>query len=642
MKNVHRLYNKFELFLCPSIVDGTLTSAKELSYRQEAAAFIRDVSNELCLRQLAINTACAFMHRFFMHHSIKIHKRYDISSACVFFASKVEEQPKKLDELLKVCYYALYKKKLENRTTEYFKESEKLKRNENLLLQTLDFEYKIEHPHPHIINITSFLNADRQFSHMAYFMASNSLYLTPFCVLYKPVVVAAMCIYLSIKWSRLELPYSTDGRPFWKYMDETIEEETLKELTVKFVAILQKYPKKLAHMKSFMSMNNNKKPEEKPANPNQPTHSGGHQSSTSRTHQRRPKHPVATIQSTSVPLRRPLSTGVYNDKGGGTHLPAHPGQHSSTTGPPKMKLERSQHQSHSNSAAASGRHLDKQYRMESERPQKQPTIPDNVESHEALVERYRNNDEKNIHDSILAVDDNPLSSQTLAKYYKLLPRTLYHNLAKFSLRRQLSTEENLYYQKLHPLECDLQKNEKQSSNKSSTNYTGGQSQQLHKKVRQQDPQRQPHPQRNDVSSLAVNSQQQQQTMKRPYSSGVSNYEQSSSKHHHRRTAPKDWSNKPMSNNTAPYSRSNSSSRHSSSYKTTQHNTNGSTINQRKQHMAHSSNNTNRMMNGTMSSSSNAAMASYPVAATTSSSSTTSFERPTFDNKVPDDLFDDQS
>merc|ERR1739838_1250108 len=92
-----------------------------------------------------------------------------------------------------------------------------------------------------------------------------------------------------------------------------------------------------------------------------------------------------------------------------------------------------------------------------------------------------------------------------------------------------------------------------------------------------------------------------------------------------------------------YSRSNSSSsRHSSSYKTTQHNKNGLTINQRLQQMAHSSNNTNHIMNGTMSTSSNAEMASYPVAATTSSSSTTSFERLTFDNKVPDDLFDEQS
>jgi len=59
-------------------------------------------------------------------------------------------------------------------------------------------------------------------------------------------------------------------------------------------------------------------------------------------------------------------------------------------------------------------------------------------------------------------------------------------------------------------------------------------------------------------------------------------------------------------------------------------------------MAYSSNNTNHIMNGKMSSSSNALLASYPVAATTSSSSTTLFERPTFDNKVPDDLFDEQS
>jgi len=76
--------------------------------------------------------------------------------ACVFLASKVEEQPKKLDEVLKVCHNVLHKKKLESRTQEYFIRSEKLQRNETLLLETLDFEYKIEHPHPHII--TALLN----------------------------------------------------------------------------------------------------------------------------------------------------------------------------------------------------------------------------------------------------------------------------------------------------------------------------------------------------------------------------------------------------------------------------------------------------------------------------------------------------
>jgi len=43
-------------------------------------------------------------------------------------------------------------------------------------------------------------------------------------------------------------------------MGPTIEEGTLKELTEKFVANLEKYPKKIAHMKSFMYMDNNKKP----------------------------------------------------------------------------------------------------------------------------------------------------------------------------------------------------------------------------------------------------------------------------------------------------------------------------------------------------------------------------------------------
>jgi len=203
-----RLYTEDELLNCPSVLDGTLTAEKELYKRQEAGVFIRDVSHLLCLRPIAINTACYFMHRFFMHHSMKTHKKFDISMACVFLASKVEDLPKSLDEVLKVCYKALWKKELKNRTQQYTEESEKLQRNEMLLLQILDFEYKVEQPHLYIVKITEFLKSDRKFSKMAYLMASNSLYLTPFCILYKPVVVAAMCIYLSMKWSGLEVCFS--------------------------------------------------------------------------------------------------------------------------------------------------------------------------------------------------------------------------------------------------------------------------------------------------------------------------------------------------------------------------------------------------------------------------------------------------
>ena len=60
------------------------------------------------------------------------------------------------------------------------------------------------------VNIT--VTAPRELSHVAYFMATNSLNLTTFCLEMRPEVVAATCIYLSIKWSKFKMDRSSEGR----------------------------------------------------------------------------------------------------------------------------------------------------------------------------------------------------------------------------------------------------------------------------------------------------------------------------------------------------------------------------------------------------------------------------------------------
>ena len=42
-------FTENELKNCPSVFDRTLTNEKELYNRQEAGAYIRDVSKQLCL-----------------------------------------------------------------------------------------------------------------------------------------------------------------------------------------------------------------------------------------------------------------------------------------------------------------------------------------------------------------------------------------------------------------------------------------------------------------------------------------------------------------------------------------------------------------------------------------------------------------
>ena len=95
------------------------------------------------------------------------------------------------------------------------------------MLQTFGFDISIDHPHTHVIRATQFIRgnkktviivfeiwflAPRELSQVAYFMATNSLYLTTFCLEMRSEIVAATCIYLAFAWSEFEVGLSSDGR----------------------------------------------------------------------------------------------------------------------------------------------------------------------------------------------------------------------------------------------------------------------------------------------------------------------------------------------------------------------------------------------------------------------------------------------
>ncbi|XP_021253616.1 cyclin-T2 isoform X4 [Numida meleagris] len=94
----------------------------------------------------------------------------------------------------------------------------------------------------------------------SYFMATNSLHLTTFCLQYKPTVIACVCIHLACKWSNWEIPVSTDGKHWWEYVDPSVTLELLDELTHEFLQILEKTPSRLKRIRNWRANQAAKKP----------------------------------------------------------------------------------------------------------------------------------------------------------------------------------------------------------------------------------------------------------------------------------------------------------------------------------------------------------------------------------------------
>ncbi|KAF6715125.1 Cyclin-T1 [Oryzias melastigma] len=226
---------------------------KELSYRQQAANLIQDMGQRLNVSQLTINTAIVYMHRFYMIQSFTRFHRNVISPAALFLAAKVEEQPRKLEHVIKVAHACLNPQEPspDVRSDAYLTQAQDLVILESIILQTLAFEITIDHPHTHVVKCTQLVRASKDLAQTSYFMATNSLHLTTFCLQYSPPVVACVCIHLACKWSNWEIPVSTDGKHWWEYVDPTVTLELLDELTHEFLQILEKTPSRLKRIRNW-------------------------------------------------------------------------------------------------------------------------------------------------------------------------------------------------------------------------------------------------------------------------------------------------------------------------------------------------------------------------------------------------------
>ncbi|XP_028003962.2 cyclin-T2 isoform X3 [Eptesicus fuscus] len=105
-----------------------------------------------------------------------------------------------------------------------------------------------------------FVSTSKDLAQTSYFMATNSLHLTTFCLQYKPTVIACVCIHLACKWSNWEIPVSTDGKHWWEYVDPTVTLELLDELTHEFLQILEKTPSRLKKIRNWRADQAAKKP----------------------------------------------------------------------------------------------------------------------------------------------------------------------------------------------------------------------------------------------------------------------------------------------------------------------------------------------------------------------------------------------
>ena len=127
------------------------------------ATLILSVGQNLGLSIIAVHTAVFYFHRFYAQHKFQEQDRLQVTTACLFLGSKVEEQPKPLQNVIRQTYSTRYRKhpSIKSKILKDPKTYEMIKERilvvERSLLYTVGFDFNVDTPYKYLVSLTEFL-----------------------------------------------------------------------------------------------------------------------------------------------------------------------------------------------------------------------------------------------------------------------------------------------------------------------------------------------------------------------------------------------------------------------------------------------------------------------------------------------------
>ncbi|SLM38116.1 Cyclin-like [Lasallia pustulata] len=219
------LFTESELLRTPSALDG-LAPEKERDNRGKGVNFILQVGIMLQLPQITLATASVFLHRFFMRHSmVDVPGRpglhyYAIAATSLFLASKVEENCRKMKELVVACVRVAQKnpnKVVDEQDKEYWRWKDTILQYEDLLLEANCFDLSLEPPYKTLFEFLLFFGEEnhKRLRNAAWAFVNDSC-LTMLCLLFPSRTIAASALYAAAKHCGVSFADDQHGRPWWE------------------------------------------------------------------------------------------------------------------------------------------------------------------------------------------------------------------------------------------------------------------------------------------------------------------------------------------------------------------------------------------------------------------------------------------
>ncbi|KAI9338567.1 cyclin-like protein [Zopfochytrium polystomum] len=195
----------------PSRHDG-MTEETELDRRTRGCVFIATVGLALELPQYAITSAEVYFHRYFIRESFKQHQHIDVAAACLFLATKVEEQGRKLSTVIAVCAQKAAKNdnlRIDDTTREFWRWRDRITLYEELVLSSLCFDLNVDQPYELILKLGNEMKLSDSVKTAAMAFVNDGYRTTWLCLMYRAKEIGLAALFVASIFVGQELVSST-------------------------------------------------------------------------------------------------------------------------------------------------------------------------------------------------------------------------------------------------------------------------------------------------------------------------------------------------------------------------------------------------------------------------------------------------
>lgn len=218
-----------------------LSSKKHLKITK----FIMEAGYRLKLPPVTCASACVLYHRLYKQY---LQSEYDptlVGSAALYLASKTEESPCKLRDVINVSYRVLHKDRAPLEVGPlYWELHDSVANCELMMLRALQFHVAFNNPHKYLLHYLNSLEdwldkestSTSSVSQLSWSFLEDSFH-TTLCLEFSPAVIAVAMIYFTLICLGIHVPSQGARQSWWKVMCPGSTEDEIQAIILHMIEL---------------------------------------------------------------------------------------------------------------------------------------------------------------------------------------------------------------------------------------------------------------------------------------------------------------------------------------------------------------------------------------------------------------------